>query len=56
MQILDASAKDILDLGLAGCASEVSSANDQRAEGCMAQAWSVGTYIEAMGEIYPLYD
>ena len=55
-KILDASAKDILDLGLAGCASEVSSAKEQRAEGCLAQAWSAATYIEAMGEIYPLYD
>ncbi|MCA9478257.1 MAG: hypothetical protein KC535_03870 [Nanoarchaeota archaeon] len=54
--IAQASATDILDLGLAGHGSEISSAQEQKAQGCLAQAWSVATYLELMSALYPLYD
>lgn len=55
-KIADASARDILDEGLAGHGSEVSCAAGQTPDGCLAQAWSVATYIELMGELYPFFD
>ncbi|MBI5392934.1 hypothetical protein HZA96_03615 [Candidatus Woesearchaeota archaeon] len=51
-KIVDASTQDILWNGFIGHASELSSAKEQRAEGCLAQAWSAGTYIELVQEIY----
>ncbi len=45
-KILAASANDILWNGAIGCGSELSSANEQRAEGCLNQAWSNATFIE----------
>jgi glycogen debranching enzyme len=51
--ILHASARDILELGFAGHGSEVSSATMQEAQACLAQAWSVSTFIEAIEEKYP---
>ncbi|MBI3037229.1 hypothetical protein HYY73_05790 [Candidatus Woesearchaeota archaeon] len=41
-----ASASDILWKGAVGCASELSSASSQKAEGCLNQAWSNATFIE----------
>lgn len=52
-QLVNASAQDILELGFAGHASEVSSAHAQEAHGCYAQAWSAATYLELMSELYP---
>ncbi len=51
--ILYASAKDILDYGFAGHASEVSSAAMQSGEASLAQAWSAATFIELLETIYP---
>ena len=51
-KIIDASTQDILWNGFIGHASELSSAKEQRAEGCLAQAWSAGTYIELVHEVY----
>ncbi|MBI2144341.1 hypothetical protein HYU17_04300 [Candidatus Woesearchaeota archaeon] len=45
-KIAAASANDILWNGAIGCASELSSAKEQRAEGCLNQAWSNATFIE----------
>lgn len=45
-KIAAASASDILWKGAVGCASELSSAKEQRAEGCLNQAWSDATFIE----------
>ena len=47
-KIAAASAKDILWKGAVGCGSELSSAKEQRAEGCLNQAWSNATFIELM--------
>jgi len=44
--IVNASTKDILWQGAFGSASEVSSASEQTASGCMNQAWSNATYLE----------
>lgn len=45
-KIVAASANDILWKGAVGCASELSSAKEQRAEGCLNQAWSNATFVE----------
>ncbi len=45
-KIAAASKNDILWKGAVGCASELSSAKEQRAEGCLNQAWSNSTFIE----------
>jgi len=45
-KITEASANDILWKGAVGCASELSSAQEQKAEGCLNQAWSNSTFIE----------
>jgi len=50
--ILRASMTDILYKGVAGVHSEISSASEQRAEGCWAQAWSSATFIELVHEVY----
>lgn len=51
--IAHASAKDILELGLAGHHSEVSSATFQEAEACLAQAWSTASFVEFLEQLYP---
>ncbi len=50
-KILEASRKEILFMGAVGCHGEVSSAHELRSEGCVNQAWSSATYIEAKKEI-----
>ncbi len=50
--ILEASKEDILWKGIIGGASEISSANEQRAEGTWQQAWSSCTLIELIHELY----
>ncbi len=45
-KIAAASANDILWKGAVGCGSELSSAKEQRAEGCLNQAWSNATFVE----------
>lgn len=45
-KIAAASANDILWKGAIGCASELSSAKEQRAEGCLNQAWSNATFVK----------
>ncbi|MBI2141412.1 hypothetical protein HYU16_03225 [Candidatus Woesearchaeota archaeon] len=47
-KIVAASTADILWKGAIGCGSELSSAEEQRAEGCLNQAWSNATFIELM--------
>lgn len=49
--IKNASIKDILEKGILGGASEVSSAKEQRPEGTWQQAWSVSTFIELIYEL-----
>ncbi|MEM2918799.1 MAG: amylo-alpha-1,6-glucosidase [Candidatus Altiarchaeota archaeon] len=51
-KILDASTKDILWNGAISHHSELSSAGKLSANGCVAQAWSAATYIEAINEIF----
>ena len=50
-RLRDASVHDLLWLGISGHASEVSSAEAQRAEGCLAQAWSAATLLELLDEL-----
>ncbi len=50
-KIAAASTSDILWKGAMGCASELSSAKEQRAEGCLNQAWSDATFIELAREL-----
>ena len=50
-KIFAASANDILWEGAVGCGSELSSAKEQKAEGCLNQAWSNATYIELVEEL-----
>jgi glycogen debranching enzyme len=45
-RIISAGTTDILWKGAMGCASELSSAREQKAEGCLNQAWSDATFIE----------
>ena len=51
-QILDASANDILYQGFIGHHSELSSASEQKSEGCLCQAWSSAMFVELMHELY----
>ncbi len=44
--ILQASTKNILEMGSLGCASEVSSSSKLESKGAWLQAWSLATYIE----------
>jgi|FLOH01.1.fsa_nt_gi glycogen debranching enzyme len=44
--IYHASEKDLLFSGFIGHSSELSSASNQKSEGCLAQAWSVATFLE----------
>jgi len=50
-KILNSSTKDILWYGAIGHHSEVSSAKNQKARGCIAQAWSAALYLELVEEI-----
>ncbi len=47
-KIKDASVKDLLWNGAVGCCSELSSASQQKAEGCLNQAWSCSTLVELL--------
>ncbi len=47
-KIKSASVKDLLWNGAVGCCSELSSASQQRAEGCLNQAWSCSTLAELL--------
>ncbi|MBN1274819.1 hypothetical protein JXA12_00795 [Candidatus Woesearchaeota archaeon] len=49
--IRDASVRDLLWLGVAGHCSEVSSAGEQVAAGCLSQAWSAATLVELLDEL-----
>jgi glycogen debranching enzyme len=51
-KILEASTEDILFKGIIGHLTEVSSAEEQRSEGCLSQAWSAATFIELVYELY----
>lgn len=50
--IVAASTEDILWQGMIAHHSEISSAAEQRAEGCGAQAWSAAMYIEMVNELF----
>ncbi len=50
-KIFGASSKDILSLNCLGCASELSSAEELRGEGCWNQAWSNASFIELYKEM-----
>jgi glycogen debranching enzyme len=51
-KILEASSEDLLFRGAIGHASELSSAAEQRAEGCFCQAWSAATFVELVYELH----
>lgn len=51
-KIVKASTEDILWSGMVGHHSEISSAFEQEAQGCGAQAWSDAMYIELIDEIF----
>ena len=50
--ILLSSTNDILKYGCIGFASEISSASQQKSEGCFAQFWSSTTYIEMIDNLF----
>ena len=47
-KVVAAGTNDILWKGAIGCSSELSSAKEQRAEGCLNQAWSAATFVELL--------
>jgi glycogen debranching enzyme len=51
-KILEASTEDLLFRGTVGHASELSSAEEQRPEGCLCQAWSAATFVEMVYELH----
>jgi len=51
-KIVKASTEDILWRGMIGHHSEISSASEQDAQGCGAQAWSDAIYIELIDEMF----
>ncbi|OYT41806.1 MAG: hypothetical protein B6U86_01665 [Candidatus Altiarchaeales archaeon ex4484_43] len=51
-KIVKASTEDILWHGMIGHHSEISSASEQKAQGCGAQAWSDAMYLELIDEIF----
>ena len=53
-KILKASREDLLWNGAVGHHSEVSSAETQKAEGAISQAWSFATYLEALHEVFKI--
>ncbi|NQU97839.1 hypothetical protein HQ533_00065 [Candidatus Woesearchaeota archaeon] len=53
-RIFYASKKELMFSGFIGHAAEVSSAAEQKSEGCLAQAWSAATYIELADKLKQL--
>ncbi len=51
-KILNASSKEIIYSGIAGCAAELSSASQLKSEGCLNQAWSNAMFIELIEELF----
>jgi glycogen debranching enzyme len=51
-KILEASCEDILFKGFIGCNSELSSAAEQKAQGCLNQAWSNAMFVELVEEMF----
>lgn len=51
-RLLEASTEDILNKGIFGFHSEISSASHQEANGCLAQLWSSATYVELIEELF----
>ncbi len=51
-QIIKASTQDILWQGIIGHHSELSSARNLRAEGCLCQSWSSALFIELLQKLY----
>jgi len=47
-ELLRASTKQLLEMGIPGHAAETSSAQRQEAHGCFIQTWSAATYVEAV--------
>jgi len=52
LKIVNSSSQDILYWGFIGYASELASSGWFKSGGCLAQTWSVATYIELMHEVY----
>jgi glycogen debranching enzyme len=50
-RITEASCNDLLWYGIIGHAAELSSANEQTAVGCLAQAWSSATLVELLDKL-----
>ncbi|MFO7711240.1 MAG: amylo-alpha-1,6-glucosidase [Candidatus Woesearchaeota archaeon] len=50
-KIVEASTREILDSGVIGAHAEVSSAKEQKSQGCPVQLWSTALYIELINEI-----
>lgn len=50
-KIAEASIKEMLYSGIIGQCAELSSAEEQTSEGCLAQAWSSGTIIELIHKL-----
>jgi hypothetical protein len=50
-KILGAGVKETLHMGASGFSAELSSAEELRAEGCIAQAWSSATLLELLDEL-----
>ncbi|MFH0869824.1 MAG: amylo-alpha-1,6-glucosidase [archaeon] len=50
-RIVHASRDELLFSGFIGCGSELSSAKQERSEGCLSQAWSNASFIELMKEL-----
>lgn len=51
-KIVNASTHELLSMGVSGYSAEVSSAEQLRSEGCLAQTWSVATLLELLEERY----
>ncbi|MDP2750483.1 MAG: amylo-alpha-1,6-glucosidase [Nanoarchaeota archaeon] len=50
--ILDASTREILNHGAIGYHAELSSAKEQKSQGCLAQAWSSAMFVELVDEMF----
>ena len=50
--IINADCRDVLYNGFIGCASELSSSANFSSCGCLAQTWSVATFIELVNKVY----
>lgn len=55
-KILEASCADNLWMGIIGHSSELSSAIEQRPQGCYAQAWSAATLVELIEKLHSKAD